>query len=876
MSAATWDSASAGARFAPAKFRPPALPTTLVMRPALRDRLRAGASQRLTVVVGSVGTGKSVLLSSWAAARPAGSTSWLSCDKADADPPRFWAAFIEASRAVEPGFGADAAGLLAGEGAGSADVISSIANDAAKLPAGSAIVVDDFHYAAPAVAGTMSDLVEWWPADTAQLVLSSHFDPPLRLHRLRMAGELCELRDRDLNFSLAEAGDLLAKFGVQVTARELSLLHQRSEGWAAAVQMAALSLRGTADPARIARALEADRHAIAGYFITEVLDRQPPEIAQFLLDTSVLGELTAGSCTAVTGRHDAAALLRGIHAANLFIVALDDDQTSFRYHRLVRQVLRAELRARNRAREQALHLRAAGWLESAGDTRRAARHLAAARQADQALTLLQDRAVADFLENPALPEPLDPGTVKPALCAGDPGRLLALAADLLLSGDPVRGGEYLELLERAQQPIPPGSGLAARLAATRALRHMLAGQAEPAVSEALVARGILQRAQVSDQWAASLPMVLLRAHTWLEDFQAVDREAAAVLATPGLPEPVKRVMVPGAQALAWLESGRLAQAADAAATADAEARRLGFGRHFFAVDHLRAVCGLALERQDLDTAGQLSWQALSISRQRRPASEFLTLLDRARIQAARGQPREALATAGMARRVLAGTGSVLLAQADELEALIRLSLGDLRSPAGLAVGLPVARRSLLLAKVALACGDHRAAGEHLQALPPGETTPRRALERQLLLAAAAIERGDPAAAGIVGGALGVARRGGFLRTVVTTAPQVTSYLVEHPALMRGEPFTGRLITAALEARAAQPATSQPRRPSAEPLTAAEQRILKLLPTSTYPQMAAALHVSRNTVKTHVRSVYQKLGAASRSQALRRAVELHLL
>jgi LuxR family transcriptional regulator, maltose regulon positive regulatory protein len=152
--------ASRGARFALAKFRPTTLPPTLVTRPVLHDRLSAGAGQRLTVVVGSAGAGKSVLLSSWAAARPPGVTSWLSCDRADANPVRFWTGFIEAPRAVAPWFGADAADLLAVDNAMSADVTASIANDAAKLPAGSALIVDDFHAAAAAVAEHMTDLVE--------------------------------------------------------------------------------------------------------------------------------------------------------------------------------------------------------------------------------------------------------------------------------------------------------------------------------------------------------------------------------------------------------------------------------------------------------------------------------------------------------------------------------------------------------------------------------------------------------------------------------------------------------------------------------------------------------------------------------------------
>ena len=868
--------ASQGQRFALAKFRPTALPATLVIRSALHDRLAAGAGQRLTVVVGSAGAGKSVLLANWAAARPPGTTSWLSCDKADANPVRFWTGFIEAHQAVAPGFGADAADLLAMDGDMSADVTASIANDAAKLPAGSAIVVDDFHAASAGVSGIMTDLVERWPAETAQLVLASRTDPPLRLHRLRLSGELCELRDRDLHFSLAESGTLLANFGVEVAADDLALLHQRSEGWAAALQMAALSLRGATDPVRAARALEVRSSTIAEYFVSEVLDYQPPEIVQFMLDTSILWELTADACAAVTARPDAAALLRRIDTASLFLVALDDERTSFRYHHLVRRVLRAELRARDRDREQALQLRAAEWFERTGDTWRAARHFLAARQADRALDLMQDRVVTSFLHDPALPTALDLSTVDPSLLADAPDRLLGLAADLLLLGDAARGGRYLDLLERAQPSIPPQSRLAARFATMRCFHYALTGQLNEAVHAGLGARAIQERTQLRDEWNATVPLILLRVYPCLEDYEAVEREAAAALAIPELAEPARLVLVPGARALAWLKAGRLPEAADTAGAAYADAQRLGFDQHFFAVDGLRALAGVALERRDLDTAEQLTEQALSITERRRPIFEFLALLDRAGIWAARGQAREALATVEAARLILAGTGSVLLTRADELEASLRLSLGDLRCPAELASKLPPARRGLLLAKIALTAGDHHAAQEHLQSPTLDNLTPRRALLRQLLLAAAAIERGDPMAASILGGALQTARRDGFLNTVVTAALQVTSYLIVDSAQARPDPFTEQLIAAALQVRAAQPVASRSRRVLVEPLTAAELRVLKLLPTSTYPQIAATLYISRNTVKTHLRSIYQKLGVASRSQALERATDLNLL
>jgi LuxR family transcriptional regulator, maltose regulon positive regulatory protein len=867
---------SRGTWFALAKFRAPALPDTLITRTALHDRLIQGADQRLTVVVGSAGAGKSVLLAGWAAARPPGTTFWLSCDRADADPVRFWAGFIEAPRVLAPGFGADSADLLAMDRTMSADVTASIANDAAKLPAGSAIIVDDFQYAAAAVAADMTDLVERWPSETVQLVLASRFDPPLRQHRLRMSGQLTEIRDRDLYFSLAESRDLLANFGVQISDSDLALLHQRSEGWPAVVQMAALSLRGTTDPARLARAIEVRGTAIADYFISEVLDQQPPEVAQFMLDTSILtGVLTADTCAAVTGRPDAATLLRAIDAAHLFLVALDDERISFRYHRLVRQVLRAELRARDRGREQDLQLRAAESFEAAGDIRRASHHYLAAQQADRALALLQDRIVPDFLRAPSVPAPLVLSVADPSPLVETPERLLGLAADLLLSGDTTRGGEYLDLLEQAGK-IPPESALAVRLAAFQSFRHGVSGRLEQAVQAALAARAIQERTQLTDDWNAVAMLVLIRLYNCLGDFAAVEREAAAALAAPDAAESVKFVMVPGARALAWFEVGQLAEAADAATAADVSAQRLGFSQHFFAVDHLRALAGLALERRDLDTAEHLTEQVLSITEQRRPLFEFLALLDRAQIWAARGQVREALTTIEAARKVVTGASAALLARADEQEALLRLSLGDLRSPAGLTSRLPAARRSLLLARAALAAGDHYAAREHLQCASASELTPRQALVHQLLLAAAAIERDDPAVAGMLGSALHMARIYGFLNTVVTTAPQVAGYVVEHAAQLRADPFIERLIAAALEVRATQPARAASSRALAEPLTAAEQRILTLLPTSTYLQIADTLYISRNTVKTHLRSIYQKLGVASRSEALARAVDLRLL
>jgi DNA-binding CsgD family transcriptional regulator len=493
------------------------------------------------------------------------------------------------------------------------------------------------------------------------------------------------------------------------------------------------------------------------------------------------------------------------------------------------------------------------------------------------LALLRDHGLAGFLQDPAEPAPLDLSAVSPSLLVDAPDDLLALATDLLLSGDIAHGGQYLDRFERAQPSILFKPRLTSRLAVMQAFRYAVVGQLDWALGAALRARGIQEQHQLSDEFNAAVSVILLSVYPCLEILGAVEREAASALAMPELPEPARLVFVPGSCALALTEAGHLAGAAGAAGAAEADARRLGFDRHFFAVDHLRGLAGLALERHDLDAAERLTGQVLRIAERRWPLFEFLAMLDMARVWDARGQVREALATVESARQVLAGASSVLKARADEQEAVLRLSLGDLRTSADLANGLmPFGRRRLLLAKIALAAGDHHAAQEHLQAATQGGLTPRHDLEREILLAAVAIVRGDRTAAGTVGSVLHTARRQGFFSTVVTTSPQVTEYLVAHAAGLRMDPFIERLISAAVEMRVAQSAASGSSRVITEPLTAAEHRILQLLPTSSYAQIADSLYVSRNTVKTHLRSIYQKLGATSRSEAVGRAIDEHLL
>ena len=199
--------------------------------------------------------------------------------------------------------------------------------------------------------------------------------------------------------------------------------------------------------------------------------------------------------------------------------------------------------------------------------------------------------------------------------------------------------------------------------ALRSFHHALLGQLNEAMRPALAARATPERTRLLGEWAAAVSSILLRIYTYLEDYEAVEHEAAKALELPGIAEPARLLLVPGARAVAMFEIGRLHEATEAARAAEADSRRLGFDQHFFAVDYLRVLAGLALERRDLNTAEQRIERVLSIAERRRPLFEFLALLDRAVIWSARGHVHEALATVKAARLALPEAGSALLARA---------------------------------------------------------------------------------------------------------------------------------------------------------------------------------------------------------------------
>ena len=437
-------------RFPFSKFCAPKLAPGLLRRSRLLDQLDQGEQARLTLVVGPAGAGKTMVTADWLAARPERPSAWLSCDAADADPARFVAAIIEAARYGfgQPGIGEDARQLMSLDGEVSVDVVAALADDLEAPDGPRVLVIDDFHLAGAASADALRWLVEYHPP-SLQLVVASRVDPPLRVHRMRAHQDLVELRDAHLSFSVEETRSLLHGFGVRLDEPELVLVHSRSEGWVAGLQMAALSIQGSPDPATAAGRVQLHRHTVADYFLEEVLSRQPPEVAEFMLATSILDELSVAACTAVWGQ-GSAKMLEFLYGAHMFVAIVDDQARTYRYHHLIREVLQTELHARDQARERRLHEAVARYLIEAGQTGAAARHLLAAGEQAAAFSLLSEGVVRDVLTNPTVGSALDIDEIRPELFADAPEFLLPLAAELLWRGAFERGSRAVALARQDQ------------------------------------------------------------------------------------------------------------------------------------------------------------------------------------------------------------------------------------------------------------------------------------------------------------------------------------------------------------------------------------------------------------------------------------------
>src|SRR5215211_3567996 len=367
-----------------------------VVRPRLADRLAPAHEGELTLVCAPAGFGKTALLADWARRDPR-PVAWLSLEEADNDPVRFWRHAAAALDTVRPGIAERVAALLQGglQPTSFEAVVTTLVNELAGVTEEVALVLDDYHLIqAPQVHQSLGFLLEHLPA-CLRLVLTSRADPPLPLARLRARGQLAELRERDLRFSPQEAAELLRiAVGPDLPEAAIAVLADRTEGWVAGLQLAALSLQGRGDIAIFVEGFSGSHRYVLDYLAEEVLDRQPDHLVRFLLETSVLERLCGPLSDAVTGRTDSQQLLEQVERASLFLLPLDEVRGWWRYHHLFADLLRARLVQEQPDRVPELHRAAAAWCQEHGLVDDAIRHSLAAGDAERAARLIEQHSDA--------------------------------------------------------------------------------------------------------------------------------------------------------------------------------------------------------------------------------------------------------------------------------------------------------------------------------------------------------------------------------------------------------------------------------------------------------------------------------------------------
>ena len=373
------------------KLHVPVRRSQVVSRADLLRRLLEGSSGRLTLVDAPPGWGKTTLLAEWSASgeerRP---FVWVSLDRGDNDPTRFWTYVVEALRRVEPKLGTTASMLLRAPGTSLVeDMLPTLINDAESLPSPVVLVLDDYHViTSKEIHDAVAFLVEHLP-ETLHLVLATRSDPPLPLARLRAGGELLEIRAAELAFSEEEAAAFMNDaIGLGLEPSDVALLYARTEGWAAGLHLAALSLGGRGDARGFIKAFAGDDRHVVDYLGAEVLDRQPEPVRRFLLRTSILERLCGPLCDAVMGTHESARTLEEIDHANLFLVPLDTKRHWYRYHQLFGELLRFELERTEPGLVAELHRRASAWHRNEGTVSEAIHHATAAGDIDVARDLV--------------------------------------------------------------------------------------------------------------------------------------------------------------------------------------------------------------------------------------------------------------------------------------------------------------------------------------------------------------------------------------------------------------------------------------------------------------------------------------------------------
>ena len=902
------------------KLYMPAPRPGLVPRPRLAEQLDEGLARGLVLVCAPAGYGKTAALADWAgrSEHPAG---WLSLDAADNDPARFWRHAVAALDRARPGIGDRVAPLLGPPAPGSFEgLVTALVNELAAQPAadGALLVLDDYHViGSQPVHDSLGFLLEHRPAGLC-VVLASRSDPPLGLARLRARGQLAEVRAAELRFTPGEAAALLqhvaAGFGLALPVAAAAALAERTEGWAAGLQLAGLSLRGQDDVGGFVAAFTGSHRYVLDYLAGEVLERQSGQVRTFLLETSVLERLSGPLCDAVTGRADSQALLEQVERAGLFLVPLDEVRGWWRYHHLFADLLRARLQAEQPGRVAQLHRNAAAWCQEHGLADDAIRHAVAAGEMTWAAGLVEQHFDAVlYLHGEGATIQRWISALPGELVRSRPRLLLAQSFLASYSGQLEAVEPLLDAAERASPgwadgPFEPTVGRArsllvnipALVALRRSFLAQLRGDAEATV--AFASRAMAESGE--DEWLLGLVARWnLAAGEWLRG-RVAEAEGVFVACIPGwraLGQPTLTAWAVYQLGQVQRAQGRLDAAVETfqralhAATAPGRESAPTLGLVYV------GLAEVAYQRNELDSALRYVTEGITLCRlfvYKAPLAAGLATL--AWIRQATGDPAGALEAIGEAEHGWRTTAD-LLNPFPAQRARLLLAQGDVAAAArwthesGLRAGdeprYPREPGYLVLARVLLTQqrpAEALALLDRLRAAAVAQDRGGSVIEAGALRALALAACGQDAdAVNALADVLTLACPQGYVRVFTDEGPPMARLLGRLVAAQRADqaaaevPF-GYLARLQRAFGAGPPSPGSGRDTAAvpgivDPLTSRELEVLTMLAAGRSNQaIAGELVVTLDTVKKHVSHILDKLGAANRTEAVARARELRLI
>jgi LuxR family transcriptional regulator, maltose regulon positive regulatory protein len=889
----------------------------LVSRPRLAQALSEGSAGALIVVAAPAGSGKTVLLADWIR-REGKPAAWLSLDPADNDPARFWRHAAAALERVRPGIAARLVPMLGPPAPRDlTGLVAALVNELATQPGEDEIVMvlDDYHLiSSEPVHRTLAFLLEHRPPGLC-LAMATRADPPLPLARLRARGELTEVRAAQLRFTAGEAAVLLRHAtDTGLPPAVVAALTKRTEGWAAGLHLAALSLRGHPDAASFAAAFSGSHRYVLDYLAEEVLDQQPGHVRAFLLETSVLGRLSGELCEALTGRVDSQAMLEALERAGLFLMPLDDTRAWWRYHQLFADLLSARLRQEQPGKLPGLHRRAGAWCETHQLVDEAIRHAFAAGDAGWAARLIERHFDAQLRRGAtvdrwmaALPEDL---------LRSRPRLRLIQAVSAVVAGRVDEAGPLLTAAERAleaggDEAVEPSIGRAASRvanvpASVALVRAELARRHGDAAALGTFARQARARLSADDHAMRMQVDWDLAVADWLRG-RLVQAEAALT----GLIGEQRAAGESYLAVRAACDLGQVRQARGhlgAALNAYEQALQIATEAGPPPPAGGMALLGMAevhYQQDDLDAAAQRAAEGIALCRQlayTQPlAAGLATLAWIRQAQGDRPGAREAMAEAGQIARAPGAGGPLNPVPAQRARLL--LAHGDIDAAARWADEAGVSAddepsyaaepEHLLLARLLLARHRPREALAmltrwHATAVAADRTGSVVQLGALLALARAASGDSDGALESLAA-ALSLACPHGYVRVFADEGAPMAALAGQLAQAQQARPGApGRVprdclspVLAALRRSPVAPPVPAPARAGArgpiEPLTARELEALRLLAAGRSNQLIAGeLVVTLDTVKKHVSHVLAKLGAANRAEAVARAHTLGLI